>query len=130
MQDGVGVFLFCRRTSIACAVGRISNSTLRRSASRLTSSITGSRPGSGAHDKAPVFPGYLLIDGERTPQTCGFRDQYRAINALGAEMFGVSTQTTQLSARDGAAPACAPLKFSDAEFRFTDALHLPCGTVR
>ncbi len=45
----------------------------------------------------PLPEGWGLIPGARgcAPQTCGFRDHYSEIAALGAEVFGLSTQTTE-----------------------------------
>ena len=42
-------------------------------------------------------PGWNEIPGARgcTPQTCGFRDRYAAFRDIGAEVFGMSTQTTE-----------------------------------
>ena len=53
----------------------------------------------------PLPEGWDDIPGARgcTPQTCGFRDQYQEVRELGAEVFGLSTQTSGVSARDGEA---------------------------
>jgi peroxiredoxin len=60
-----------------------------------------------------------------TPETAGFRDAYVAFQALGIEVFGLSTQDTEhqleLSARLGVP---FPL-LSDAAFRVQKALRLP-----
>ena len=45
----------------------------------------------------PLPDGWDLIPGARgcTPQACAFRDHRREIAELGADLFGLSTQTTE-----------------------------------
>jgi len=45
----------------------------------------------------PLPDGWNLMPGARgcTPQACAFRDHYRELVALGANVFGLSTQTTE-----------------------------------
>jgi peroxiredoxin len=45
----------------------------------------------------PLPEGWDMIPGARgcTPQTCSFRDHHRELLELKAEVFGVSTQTTE-----------------------------------
>src|SRR5438477_7431966 len=51
---------------MAWLVGTMSNTTLRRSASRFTSSITGNRPYAPSSDHEPLaFPRDLFFDGQR-----------------------------------------------------------------
>src|SRR5689334_12944544 len=52
-------------------------------------------PRTGEPDRDPP-PGWDAIPGARgcTPQSCAFRDHYRELQALGAGVFGLSTQTT------------------------------------
>jgi hypothetical protein len=55
-------------------------------------------------------PGWDAIPGARgcTPQSCAFRDHYRELQAHGAGVFGLSTQTTEEGAtRGGDSPAPA-----------------------
>jgi len=60
-----------------------------------------------------------------TPQTCGFRDQYAELLRFKAEVFGLSTQTTEYQ-REMAARLGLPFEIlSDAAFEFCDALRLP-----
>lgn len=75
--------------------------------------------------------GWNEIPGARgcTPQTLSFQDQQGVIAALGAEVYGLSTQTpeyqTELSDRLGLTFSI----LSDAAFELTDALRLPTMTV-
>ena len=71
--------------------------------------------------------GWDMIPGARgcTPQSCGFRDHHRELADLGAEVYGLSTQTTDYQ-REMAERLHLPfLVLSDAHFAFTDALRLP-----
>ena len=55
-------------------------------------------------------PGWDDIPGARgcTPQSCGFRDHFAELKALGvAQVYGLSTQDTGLSARGRGTPASA-----------------------
>ena len=49
----------------------------------------------------PAPTDWDLIPGARgcTPQACTFRDHYQELRALGAEVFGLSTQTTAYQAK-------------------------------
>jgi len=60
-----------------------------------------------------------------TPQTCGFRDRYAALLRFKANVFGLSTQTTEYQ-REMATRLELPFEIlSDAAFEFCDALRLP-----
>lgn len=75
----------------------------------------------------PLPEGWDSIPGARgcTPQTCGFRDHYRALLLLDTEVFGVSTQTTAYQS-EMAKRLEVPFEIlSDAEFKLCDALGLP-----
>src|SRR4051812_11143549 len=52
-------------------------------------------PRTGQPDKDPG-PGWDDIPGARgcTPETCAFRDHHEQLRQLGADVYGVSTQTT------------------------------------
>ncbi len=64
-----------------------------------------------------------------TPQTCGFRDHHAEIAATGAEVFGLSTQTTEYQ-HDLAERLKIPFEIlSDAEFELCGALRLPTFQV-
>ncbi len=83
------------------------------------------RPGKAAPD------GWDLIPGARgcTPQSCAFRDHYEELQAVGAEVFGLSTQDTayQHEALDRLHLPFSLL--SDSEFKLSTALHLPTFEV-
>jgi peroxiredoxin len=75
----------------------------------------------------PLPDGWDLIPGARgcTPQSCSFRDHHRELADLGAEVYGLSTQTTDYQ-REMAERLHLPFSvLSDAHFDFTDALRLP-----
>jgi peroxiredoxin len=75
--------------------------------------------------------GWDMIPGARgcTPQSCAFRDHHAELAARGAEVFGLSTQTTEYQ-REMAERLHLPFAvLSDAEFRLTEALKLPSFTV-
>ena len=58
---------------------------------------------------APLPEGWDLIPGARgcIPQACAFRDHYQELATFEAELFGLSTQPTRLSARNGRTLASA-----------------------
>lgn len=75
--------------------------------------------------------GWNAIPGARgcTPEACGFRDHYAELQALGATVFGLSTQDTDYQ-REAAERLHLPFPLlSDAELRFTTALRLPTFEV-
>ena len=79
----------------------------------------------------PLPQGWDAIPGARgcTPQNCSFRDHYSELTALGAEVFGLSTQTTEYQ-REMVQRLHVPYEvLSDAEFRFCEALRLPTFEV-
>jgi peroxiredoxin len=60
-----------------------------------------------------------------TPESCGFRDHYHALQALHVRVFGLSTQTTEYQ-REAVARLHLPFEIlSDADFAVTNALRLP-----
>ena len=73
-------------------------------------------------------PGWDDIPGARgcTPQSCGFRDHFAELKALGvAHVFGLSTQDTEYQ-REAANRLHLPFPIlSDAELKFARALKLP-----
>jgi peroxiredoxin len=79
----------------------------------------------------PLPEGWDMIPGARgcTPQTCGFRDHYRELSALNADVFGVSTQTREYQ-QEMAQRLHLPFQIlNDAEFKLCDALSLPTFEV-
>jgi peroxiredoxin len=77
----------------------------------------------------PLASGWDEIPGARgcTPQTCGFRDHYAELAELGAEVFGLSTHTTEYQ-REMVERLHVPFEvLSDAEF--CNALRLPTFEV-
>ena len=64
-----------------------------------------------------------------TPQSCSFRDHHQELLDLGAEVFGLSTQTTAFQ-QEMAARLHLPFEvLSDADLRFAEALRLPTFEV-
>lgn len=75
----------------------------------------------------PLPEGWDEIPGARgcTPQTCGFRDHHRELAVLGADVFGLSTQTTAYQ-QEMAERLDLPFEvLSDAHFALREALRLP-----
>lgn len=79
----------------------------------------------------PLPEGWDAIPGARgcTPQTCAFRDHHWELLQLGAEVFGLSTQSTAYQ-REMAGRLHLPFEIlSDAAFELCDALRLPTFDV-
>lgn len=79
----------------------------------------------------PLPAGWDMIPGARgcTPQTCGFRDHCEELSQLKANVYGLSTQTTEYQ-REMADRLHVPFEIlSDSEFRLCDALRLPIFEV-
>ena len=77
-------------------------------------------------------PGWNEIPGARgcTPQTCGFRDHHDLFRALGAEVFGLSTQTTAYQ-REMVERLHVPFDvLSDEHLEMVHALGLPAFSFR
>jgi peroxiredoxin len=73
-------------------------------------------------------PGWDQIPGARgcTPQSCGFRDHFAELKALGvANVFGLSTQDTAYQSEAAARLHLPFAILSDAELDFASSLHLP-----
>jgi peroxiredoxin len=83
-------------------------------------------PKTGLPDTDPA-PGWDAIPGMRgcTPQACSYRDHHGKLRALGARVYGLSTQTTDYQ-REMAERLHLPFEvLSDAELAFARALRLP-----
>jgi peroxiredoxin len=75
----------------------------------------------------PAPTGWDVIPGARgcTPQACAFRDHHRELAALGATVFGLSTQTTPYQ-QEMVQRLHLPFPvLSDKALRLTSALDLP-----
>jgi len=76
-------------------------------------------------------PGWDDIPGARgcTPETCGFRDHHKDLAKLHAEVFGVSTQSTDYQ-QEMVKRLEVPFEvLSDEHFALIKALRLPTFTV-
>jgi peroxiredoxin len=88
-------------------------------------------PRTGEDGLAPPV-GWNEIPGARgcTPQTCGFRDHHQQLTALGARVFGMSTQTSAYQ-REMVERLHVPFAvLSDADLEMTRALRLPTFNFR
>jgi peroxiredoxin len=83
-------------------------------------------PRTGRPDVEPP-KGWNDIPGARgcTPQSCAFRDHYRELQALGARVFGLSTQTTDYQ-QEAVERLHLPFELlSDVDLALARALRLP-----
>jgi len=75
----------------------------------------------------PLPDGWDEIPGARgcTPQTCAFRDHFQDLQSLGAEVIGMSVQSTEYQ-REMAERLHLPFPVvSDIDYQFQKALNLP-----
>jgi peroxiredoxin len=75
----------------------------------------------------PLTEDWDIIPGARgcTPEACGFRDHHADLAAVGAELYGLSTQSTEYQ-RELVERLHLPFAIlSDADLRLTRALGLP-----
>ncbi len=80
---------------------------------------------------APLPDGWDGIPGARgcTPQSCSFRDHYRELRELGAEVFGLSVQTSEYQ-REARDRLHLPFQLvSDSALQLKGALRLPTFNV-
>ena len=87
-------------------------------------------PRTGRPDQE-VPAGWDEIPGARgcTPQSCAFRDHHAELRALGARVFGLSTQDTAYQ-QEAAGRLHLPFPLlSDADLRLIRALNLPTFTI-
>lgn len=75
--------------------------------------------------------GWDQIPGARgcTPQSCAYRDHYKELKALGAEVFGLSVQTTEYQTEMVNRLHLPFPVLSDGHFEFQRALNLPTFEV-
>jgi peroxiredoxin len=87
-------------------------------------------PRTGRPDQDPP-QGWDEIPGARgcTPQSCAFRDHYQELRALGAEVFGLSTQDTEYQKEAVKRLHLSFPLLSDERLLFTEALKLPTFRV-
>lgn len=78
----------------------------------------------------PVPSGWGEIPGARgcTPEACAFRDLHTQIREAGAEVFGLSSQTTEYQQQMAARLELPYEVLSDARLAFARALALPTFT--
>jgi len=87
-------------------------------------------PRTGRPDVDPPA-GWNEIPGARgcTPQSCAFRDHHAELQALGARVFGLSTQTTEYQ-QEAAERLHLPFELlSDSALSFAGRLRLPMLVV-
>lgn len=87
-------------------------------------------PRTGRPDQ-PLPTGWDAIPGARgcTPQSCAYRDRAAEFAALGARVFGLSTQDTTYQ-KEAAARLYLPFPLlTDADLAFATALRLPTFSV-
>jgi peroxiredoxin len=87
-------------------------------------------PRTGLPDQDPPA-GWDAVPGARgcTPESCGFRDHHAELRALGANVYGLSTQDTDYQ-QEVVARLHLPFELlSDATLAFTNALTLPTFTI-
>ena len=87
-------------------------------------------PRTGQPEEDPPA-GWDLVPGARgcTPQSCAFRDHHRELGALGARVFGLSTQDTEYQ-REVVGRLHLPFPLlSDAQLEFASAMRLPTFEV-
>lgn len=79
----------------------------------------------------PLPDGWDSIPGARgcTPQSCAFRDHYHEMQALGAQVYGLSTQTADEQAEAATRLHLPFALLSDAQLAFANALNLPTFEV-
>ncbi len=83
-------------------------------------------PRTGRPDR-PVPNGWDAIPGARgcTPESCSFRDHFSELKALGARVYGLSTQDTDYQ-HEAAQRLELPFELlSDSDLKLTRALRLP-----
>jgi len=88
-------------------------------------------PRTGRPDQPVFYEGWEAIPGARgcTPQSCGFRDHHNELKALGADVFGLSTQSTEFQQEVVERLRLPFSMLSDAQLALTNALNLPTFEV-
>ncbi len=88
-------------------------------------------PRTGRPDEGVFYEGWEAIPGARgcTPQSCGFRDHHNELKALGAEVFGLSSQNTGFQQEVVQRLHLPFAMLSDEKLELTTALNLPTFEV-
>jgi peroxiredoxin len=79
----------------------------------------------------PLPDGWDLIPGARgcTPESCAFRDHYAELQAAGADVYGLSSQSSDYQ-KEAVARLHLPFSLlSDESLTLADTLRLPTFTV-
>jgi peroxiredoxin len=92
----------------------------------IASAVVFAYPRTGVPDMSPG-PDWDAIPGARgcTPHACAFRNLHAEFTALGVEVFGLSTQTTEFQAEFAQRNHISFPILSDSELLLTTALRLP-----
>jgi len=79
----------------------------------------------------PLPEGWDQIPGARgcTPQSCSFRDHYQELKVLGAEVIGLSVQTTEYQKEMADRLHLRFPVVSDSEYEFQQAMTMPTFVV-
>jgi peroxiredoxin len=88
-------------------------------------------PRTGRPGEPPLVEDWDMIPGARgcTPESCGFRDHHAELAALGFDVYGLSTQTTDYQ-REAVQRLQLPFSLlSDADLALTHACRLPSMEV-
>jgi peroxiredoxin len=94
---------------------------------RGTRAVVYAYPRTGRPGEAPLVEDWDLIPGARgcTPETCGFRDHHAELRAAGADVFGLSTQSSAYQ-RELVDRLHLPFAIlSDVDLQLTRAWRLP-----
>jgi peroxiredoxin (alkyl hydroperoxide reductase subunit C) len=88
-------------------------------------------PRTGRPGESPLVDDWDSIPGARgcTPETCGFRDHHAELQALGAEVFGLSTQKTGYQQELVARLSLPFAILSDSDLSLASAWRLPVFEV-
>jgi peroxiredoxin len=113
----------------ALTLGATSGSPVRLDRLSTPWTVIYAYPRTGVPDK-DTPPDWDAIPGARgcTPQNCAFRDHHAELRALGASVYGLSTQTTEYQ-QEMATRLRLPFPIlSDVDLTLTRALRLPTFT--
>jgi peroxiredoxin len=97
----------------------------------LARTVVYAYPRTGRPGEDPLVADWDLIPGARgcTPETCAFRDHHADLRAAGAEIYGLSTQSTDYQ-REAVQRLHLPFALlSDSDLQLTRALGVPTFDV-